>query len=125
MACGAGFWAGSRFRFGIVPALLLREPSPMRAPAASLALMIVTATSAQAMPSTLQMTCSQAASLVVSRGAVVLRTGPNTYDRYVSGQGFCARAEVAVPEWVPTVDATQCFIGYRCDPRYRRDRFRD
>ena len=97
----------------------------MRIPAASLALTVLAASPAQAMPSTLQMSCSQAAYLVASRGAVVLRTGPNTYDRYVRGNGFCMWGEIAVPEWVPTADTGQCFIGYRCDARRRYERWRD
>ena len=96
----------------------------MRIPAASLALAVLAASPAQAMPSTLQMSCSQATYLVASRGAVVLRTGPNTYDRYVRDNGFCTRAEIAVPEWVPTADTARCFIGYRCDVRYKYERWR-
>ncbi len=93
--------------------------------AACLAVAVPAASPAQAMLSTLQMSCSQAAYLVASRGAVVLRTGPNTYDRYVNGQAFCARGEIAVAEWVPTADTAQCFIGYRCDVRYKYERWRN
>jgi hypothetical protein len=60
------------------------------------------------------MSCRQAAGLVASRGAIVLGTGAYTYDRYVSDQRFCLRSEVTIPEWVPTADTPQCFVGYRC-----------
>jgi hypothetical protein len=60
------------------------------------------------------MTCGQAAGTVRTRGAVVLRTGPTTYSRFVSGSGYCALEETTEPVWVPTTDNAQCFIGYRC-----------
>src|SRR5215210_1031833 len=69
---------------------------------------------AQVRPSTLTMTCVQASGLVATRGAVVLSTGPYTYDRYVSGGNSCAINESTEPTWVPTHDKAQCFIGYRC-----------
>jgi hypothetical protein len=69
---------------------------------------------AQAGPSTLAMSCAQAAGLVTSRGAVVLRTGPHTYDRYVSERNFCEINEFLLPAWIPTLDMPQCFVGYRC-----------
>jgi hypothetical protein len=72
-----------------------------------------TAAEAQERPSTLAMSCAQANRLVATRGAVVLSTGPYTYDRYVGGN-FCAINESTEPAWVPTADAAQCFIGYRC-----------
>lgn len=74
-------------------------------------------TPAFAMPSTLNMTCAQAANLVASHGAIVLRTGAYTYDRYVAHQGFCALGETTKPAWVPTADSAQCFIGYYCGQR--------
>jgi hypothetical protein len=60
------------------------------------------------------LTCSRAAGLVASQGAVVLGTGVYTYDRYVSGNNFCLRGEPTEPAWVPTVDNPQCFVGYIC-----------
>ena len=71
-------------------------------------------TPAFAMPSTTNLTCGEAASLVASHGAIVLRTGAHTYDRYVAHQGYCSLGEVARPAWVPTLDSAQCFIGYYC-----------
>jgi ribonuclease BN (tRNA processing enzyme) len=60
------------------------------------------------------MTCSQAAGLVRSQGAILLHTSPTTYDRYVSGSGGCMRDQFAEPAWIHASDTTQCFIGYRC-----------
>jgi hypothetical protein len=78
-----------------------------------------TAAVAQVGPSTLQMRCSQAAALVSSQGAVVLSTGPTTYDRYVNGGGFCERSETAEPAFVRTADAPQCLVGYICRELFR------
>lgn len=59
-------------------------------------------------------TCSQAAALVQSKGEVVLATSPTLYDRYVRDQSFCVYDQATRPEWVPTRDNPQCFIGYSC-----------
>ncbi len=76
-------------------------------------------TLAQGRPLTLQMSCYGARELVASQGAVVLSTGPTTYDRYVTGYGRCVLGEVPDPAWVPTADNPQCLIGYRCVERTR------
>jgi len=82
----------------------------------SLAAIVAVATSAAAQPrpSSIAMSCRQAAGLVASRGAVVLGTGGYTYDRFVADQRFCLRNEVIEPAWVPAGDTPQCFVGYRC-----------
>ncbi|MBB3019555.1 hypothetical protein FHR70_002620 [Microvirga lupini] len=72
---------------------------------------------AQSHPLTLRMSCAQAQNLVASQRAVVLNTGPLTYDRYVGSYGFCMAGETLDPAWVPTADTAQCPIGYRCTPR--------
>lgn len=72
---------------------------------------------AQSHPLTLRMSCAQAQGLVASQRAIVLNTGPLTYDRYVSTYGTCAVGETLDPAWVPTADTAQCPIGYRCAPR--------
>jgi hypothetical protein len=76
---------------------------------------LIAVSPAYARPSTVQMNCAEAASLVSSKGAVVLSTGTYTYDRFVAHEGFCLLAEDAAPAWVPTQDDAQCFIGYTCD----------
>jgi hypothetical protein len=77
---------------------------------------------AQTRLSTTGMTCSGAASFVASRGAVVIGTGGDTYERVVSGQGFCNRGEDTKPLFAPTRDNGACFIGYYCF-EYSRNRF--
>ncbi|MGO4526346.1 hypothetical protein AB4097_15955 [Microvirga sp. 2MCAF35] len=74
----------------------------------------VTGAMAQTGATTLTMTCAAARGIVASRGAVVLRTGPTTYDRYVRDSSFCALPETAQPAWVKTADAAQCPIGSVC-----------
>jgi hypothetical protein len=70
---------------------------------------------AQGRPDSLRMSCASARGLVSNRGAVVLGSGPNIYDRYVASARFCLPDEVTKPAWVPTGDTRQCFIGYRCE----------
>lgn len=77
---------------------------------------------AQSHPPTTGMTCAEARSLVVAHGAVVLSTGPTTYERYVSYSGYCGLGELAGPVWVPIQDTRQCPIGGRCVPVGRGDR---
>lgn len=60
------------------------------------------------------LTCAAAAKLVQDRGAVVLATSPTLYDRYVRDLNFCLHDQQLRPEWVPTRDVPQCFVGYVC-----------
>lgn len=76
--------------------------------------LFVEAAQAQGRPDSLRMSCASARGLVSTRGAVVLGSGPDIYDRYVAAQGFCQRDEITKPAWVPTADTRQCFVGYRC-----------
>src|SRR5215203_3564455 len=69
---------------------------------------------AQARPSTTGMRCASVQSLVSSRGAVILSTGPNTYDRYVAVASACDRGQGTDAAFERTLDEAQCFIGYRC-----------
>jgi hypothetical protein len=75
-----------------------------------------TIASAQSRPDSLTMTCEQASALVRSRGAIVLGTGPNVFDRYVANGRFCTFPDVAEPAWVTTRDKRQCMVGFRCKP---------
>jgi hypothetical protein len=79
--------------------------------------LLATAANAQPRPSTLAMSCAQARALVASRGAIVLGTGPYTYDRYVAHQGFCPRDQITEPAYERTLDSPQCYIGSRCVAR--------
>jgi hypothetical protein len=78
------------------------------------ACLVATSALAQPRPSSVAMTCAQAAGLVASRGAIVLGTGGYTYDRFVHHRGFCLITETTKPAWVPTRDTPQCFVGYTC-----------
>jgi hypothetical protein len=74
---------------------------------------------AQGRPDATRMTCREAAGLVRARGAVLLGTGGQTFDRYVRDRSFCEPTEVVQRRFVPTRDAAQCFVGYRCrEPSY-------
>jgi hypothetical protein len=73
---------------------------------------------AQERPDSLRISCGAAASLVRNAGAIVMRTGPNIYDRYVSSRAYCARDEQTEPRWIAAGDTPQCFIGYTCERRY-------
>jgi hypothetical protein len=76
--------------------------------------LLTTEALAQSRPLTLGMNCSQAKFLVASRGAIVLRTGTYTFDRYVSSQVSCLAGQFTRPAWVPAADTPQCFVGYTC-----------
>ena len=76
--------------------------------------MVATAALAQARQSTMGMTCGEAAGLVAREGAIVLGTGPVTYDRFVAGTNQCQLGEFLEPAWAPTQDSAQCPIGYQC-----------
>lgn len=70
--------------------------------------------SASEMPLTLSMSCAKAARLVAESRGIVLKTGEFTFDRYVNSLQFCDQGDALRPEWVPTQDNPQCFIGYTC-----------
>ena len=76
---------------------------------------------AQKRLSTTDMTCAGAAAFVASHGAVVIGTGGDTYERVVTGQGFCNRGEDTKPLFAPTRDNRTCFVGYYCF-EYSRNR---
>jgi len=78
-----------------------------------------TAALAQSRPTTTTMTCAAAQALVMSSHAVVLGTGGQTYDRFVSDQSRCNRDQIAEPTFAPTLDQPQCMIGFRCKEEAR------
>ncbi len=69
---------------------------------------------AQSGPTTQAMTCEQARGIVAARGAVVLRTGPSTYDRYVRDSSFCPHPQTARAASIRTADTAQCAVGGVC-----------
>jgi hypothetical protein len=89
----------------------------MRRLVCSLAAFSLLATTAVAQrPSTLNMTCAEAATIVAQYGSIVLSTGQYTYDRFVAAPGYCFIGEHAWPGKAPTADARQCRLGYICKP---------
>ena len=87
--------------------------------------MLSTAASAQPRPSTTAMTCAQARGLIQTRGAAVIGTGGQTYDRFVRDRSFCQPTEVTRAAFVPARDTPSCFVGYRCIEPSRDDWFGD
>jgi hypothetical protein len=84
----------------------------------ALAVLLAGTSIAAARPSTVNMSCAQAAATVASRGAVVLGTGGPTFDRFVAHGGFCQRDEYTEIATVPTADTGSCNIGYTCEQRH-------
>lgn len=71
---------------------------------------------AQALPDSLRMSCASARALVQQQGAVVIGTGPNIYERFVTNPGYCP-TQRAEPAWIRTADQQQCLVGKRCRDR--------
>jgi hypothetical protein len=71
-------------------------------------------------PLTPQMSCQSASGLVAANGALVMNTGPHTYDRYVRDRSACYAGQTTRPAWVPAADQAQCFVGYTCVETERR-----
>ncbi len=69
---------------------------------------------AQTRATTTTMSCDAAASLVQARGAVVLYSTPDIFDRFVRDASFCPHGQVLKPAFTPARDRAQCFVGYRC-----------
>ncbi len=69
---------------------------------------------AEARINTTNLSCNQAKDLVYSRGAIVLSTGRNTYDRFVADRSFCPIGDYTKPAYVRTRDRRSCKIGYTC-----------
>lgn len=63
---------------------------------------------------TTNLNCSQAKDLVSSRGAIVLDTSRNAFDRYVANRSFCPVGDHTIRAYVPTRNKKSCWIGYTC-----------
>jgi hypothetical protein len=72
---------------------------------------------AEARPSTTTMSCGQAAATVAKAGAIVLTTGPNTYERFVASNAQCLPGEITEAAQAPTTDSPSCTVGYVCKQR--------
>ena len=69
---------------------------------------------AEARPDSRAMSCAQIRAMIQSHRAVVLTTGPNTYDRYVRQFGNeCDWPEVPMSAYIPARDG-HCPV-YRCE----------
>jgi hypothetical protein len=80
----------------------------------TLALSMPSVAIAQSRLSTTSMSCASANALVISRHAIVLSTGGQTYDRFVSDQSQCFVGQTTLPGFAPAADNAQCLIGWRC-----------
>lgn len=75
---------------------------------------------AQARPDSLAMSCAQVQALVRREGAVVIGTGPNLYERFVTDAGYC-QSQRSKPAWIPTRDQKQCLVAQVCrERRFKR-----
>lgn len=103
---------------------LRRQRSAVLALAIPLALTFALALPAlaQGRPDTRDLTCAAASALVLREGAVVMTTGPLTYERIVRDGGFCALELTTRPDYEATRDVRQCFVGYRCVEPLREGR---
>jgi hypothetical protein len=97
--------------------VLMKSRFTVASLAAATVVLLATGAPAQPRPSTLAMSCGQARALVASRGAIVLGTGPHTYDRYVAHTGFCPHDQTTEPAYEATRDNPLCYIGSRCIAR--------
>ncbi|MEM6848900.1 MAG: hypothetical protein AAF580_12675 [Pseudomonadota bacterium] len=91
-----------------------------RATFAAVIAAIVTAFSASAAyarPDTRSMTCAGVQSFVNQRGAVVMTTGQNTFERLVSSARFCQVAEGPTIARVQSSDRRNCTVRWKCEVR--------
>lgn len=86
----------------------------VRHSAALLLLLAAAPAAAQGRPDSLALTCAEAQRTVLRAGGIVVGTGPNLYDRYVSDRRFCEPTQALRRSFVQTRDSASCFIGYRC-----------
>ena len=68
---------------------------------------------AQGRPNSLAMSCASVQALIQQRGGVVIGSGPNIFDRFVSSARYCMGGETYDYTWVRTRDVPQCPV-YRC-----------
>ena len=83
---------------------------------------ICAATTAHARPFSPAMECGSAANLVSRVGAIVMDTGPHTYDRFVISGAYCTPHEYTKAAFVPTANHPQCFVGYTCEQKFGKHR---
>ncbi len=87
----------------------------MRAILAAVLLTVLPASvQAQSRPDSLTMTCSAAQALVQQRGAIVIGTGPNIFDRYVADRRYCMPTQRTNNAFIATKDNRNCLVGGVC-----------
>jgi hypothetical protein len=69
---------------------------------------------AQEGPNARTMTCAQTKAIIQSKGASLINSGPDVYNRYVKDAAYCLEDQYLAPAWVRTLDSKACFIGYYC-----------
>lgn len=85
----------------------------------SLLVMLSTPPANALVPDTTQLTCNEARGFVGRNGVINMTSGTPKYTRYVASQSgeHCFGDEVTRNAVVPTLDDTQCLVGYICvDP---------
>ena len=97
--------------------MAVRSPPAVRSTTAALLVLLLSG-AVQARPDASRMTCSAVREVVFQHGAIVMSTGPTTFDRFVESQRYCQPVnEIATPAIVSTRDNPQCWIGYVCRDR--------
>ena len=72
----------------------------------------------EAKDDTLNMSCAQASALVTKSQGIVLKTGPNRWDRYVNSAAACVAGDHDLtPQFVKTKDNSVCHIGFTCEDK--------
>jgi len=74
-----------------------------------------------ARPDTRTMTCQQAQEFVRRSGAVVMTTGPRTFERIVANRSCCDFDETTWLMVAPTRDVPNCRVGSYCRTRIDDD----
>jgi len=64
-----------------------------------------------------KLSCGEIKGMIQQKGAVLLSTGPFTFDRFVRDQGYCMQGEITDPAWIVSLDQPQCYAGYTCGGR--------
>ena len=80
-------------------------------------LVVLAATPALARPDARAMTCAGLNALIAREGAVVVTTGPHTYQRFVASWGFCDPWEMLQPVYQVTADNRRCVVHSICGDR--------
>lgn len=81
---------------------------------AALVLAAMAAPAAAQRPDTRGFACGAIWPFIQANGAVVMTTGPRTYDRIVASRRYCQPDEVLQRHFGQAADNPRCFVGYVC-----------